>query len=261
MGIAIRGQVVRGLAITGQNVNGVAYGGIKIWEKPPPAPMPLSDKNIGDIVRITVGGAARNYIIVHKGNPSSDYVGFVNTVTLMQQDVEPNRVWHSPTTTDYQNSDINAYLNSTFFNSIALNIRNRIPQIRIPFRVGNSGTTINSGANGLLCRIFLPSRLEVGFPIADNQSNEGAKFDYFLLGSSATGEGFLARQRRIALREGIAVSWWSRSVQVTVAAIVNTITNVGASQTVGSGATTIGVRPVFVLPGNLIVNTDGTVLA
>ena len=123
------------------------------------------------------------------------------------EDIYETRAWHSSNVNDYANSTISSYLNSTWLNLIDANIRNAIKQVKIPYRPG-SGTsgTVNSGANGLSCKIFLLSDREVGYTKSNvNQyiCDDGAKLAYFQDGNGTA--------EKIAKYNGSATLWWLRS--------------------------------------------------
>ena len=74
----------------------------------------IGTKAVGSIVKLTVGGTLRNFIIVHQGKPSSMYDESCNGTWLLMKDVYETRQWHSSNVNDYANSTIHSYLNSTF---------------------------------------------------------------------------------------------------------------------------------------------------
>ena len=175
----------------------------------------LAQRAIGSTVRLRVGGTWTNFLIVHQGSPGSMYQGFDGRTILLMERCWENRQIHSSNVNDYQNSTMHAWLNNQFFNLLDADIRNQIAEVRIPFRPG-SGTSpnVNTGANGLLTRIYLLSQREIG--IANGlegvsgwqlPNNEGARLSFFL-------DGFNTAQhaRRVAvLQNGNAALWSLRS--------------------------------------------------
>ena len=171
------------------------------------ASVKLSTKAVGSKVKIKVNGTLRNFIVVHQGKPSSLYDSTCDGTWLLMEDIYETRAWHSSNVNDYANSTISSYLNSTWLNLIDANIRNAIKQVKIPYRPG-SGTsgTVNSGANGLSCKIFLLSDREVGYTKSNvNQyiCDDGAKLAYFQDGNGTA--------EKIAKYNGSATLWWLRS--------------------------------------------------
>ena len=74
----------------------------------------LSTKAVGSIVKIKVNGAAKDFIVVHQGKPSSVYDDSCNGTWLLMKDIYESRQWHSSNTNDYANSAIHSYLNGVF---------------------------------------------------------------------------------------------------------------------------------------------------
>lgn len=204
----------------------------------------LSTKAVGSIVKIKVNGAAKDFIIVHQGLPSSAYDASCNGVWVVMKDIYTTMKWDG-SNNDYLNSDMTAYLNGTFISLIDADIRNAIKQVKIPY-TNYSNNNVMSGSNGLSCKVFLLSGTEVGFSGVSYMNTEGAKLSYF---NSAS--------KRIAYNGSSAAGWWLRSPH----------TNGGGVWCVKSGGSndywncdyTCGVRPAFVLPSELVVSDDGTV--
>lgn len=219
----------------------------------------LSTKAVGSTVKLKVGGVAKDFIVVHQGKPSSLYDASCDGTWLLMKDIYETRQWHSSNVNDYANSTIHSYLNSTFLNLFDANIKSQIKQVKIPYRPG-SGTsqTVNSGANGLSCKIFLLSDREVGYTQSNvNQYivNDGAKLDYFIEEGNTGGAGC---QKRIAYLNGSATLWWLRSPHASSAGIAWYVYSLGnASNNYCSYS--YGVRPALILPSSLLVSDDGTV--
>lgn len=205
----------------------------------------LSTKAVGSIVKIKVNGAAKDFIIVHQGLPSSAYDASCNGVWVVMKDIYTTMKWDG-SNNDYLNSDMTAYLNGTFISLIDADIRNAIKQVKIPY-TNYSNNNVMSGSNGLSCKVFLLSGTEVGFSGVSYMNTEGAKLSYF---NSAS--------KRIAYNGSSAAIWWLRSPYTV------DISYVWGVSTDGSGGSywygySYGVRPAFVLPSTLVVSDDGTV--
>ena len=218
------------------------------------ATVQLGTKAVGSIVKLKENGALVDYIVVHQGKPSSLYDASCDGTWLLRKDILETRQWHSSNVNDYANSTIKAYLNSTFLARFDANIQAQIKQVKIPYRPG-SGTsqTVNSGANGLSCKIFLLSDREVGYTQSNVNSyivNDGAKLDYFKDGNGTS--------EKIAKLNGSATLWWLRSPYTSSAASAwHVYSNGGAN---GSSCTnTYGVRPALILPSSLLTSDDGSV--
>ena len=172
------------------------------------ASVALSTKAIGATVKLKENGTLVDYIVVHKGRPSSIYDASCDGVWLLRKDIFETRVWHSSNVNDWANSTLKSYLDSTFLARFDKDIQAQIKQVKIPYRPG-SGTSgnINSGANGLTCKVFLLSATEVGYTKSNvNQyipDGEGAKLDYFQNGNGTS--------EKIAYLNGSVTLWWLRS--------------------------------------------------
>ena len=201
----------------------------------------LSTKAVGSIVKIKVNGAAKDFIIVHQGLPSSAYDASCNGVWVVMKDIYTTSTFGN--NNSYKDSSIHSYLNSTFYNLIDSQIRAVIKQVKIPYT--NSG--VQSGANGLSTKVFLLSGTEVGFSGASYMNTEGAKLSYF---DSAS--------KRVAYNGSSAAVWWLRSPYTSGSYGVWYVGSDGSSGSGGCGYA-IGVRPAFVLPSELVVSDDGTV--
>lgn len=205
----------------------------------------LSTKAVGSIVKIKVNGAAKDFIIVHQGLPSSAYDASCNGVWVVMKDIYTTMKWDG-SNNDYLNSDMTAYLNGTFISLIDADIRNAIKQVKIPY-TNYSNNNVMSGSNGLSCKVFLLSGTEVGFSGVSYMNTEGAKLSYF--GSAS---------KRVAYNGSVAAGWWLRSPRTGSSSYVWRVKSDGSSGLWGYNGT-CGVRPAFVLPSELVVSDDGTV--
>lgn len=215
------------------------------------ATVALGTKAVGSKVQLKLGGVKKNFIIVHKGKPSSLYDDSCNGVWLLQEDIQETRQWQSTNVNKLESSEIQAYLNSTYLALFDANIQAQIKQVKIPYRQnGGSGGTDRSGANGLSCKIFLLSAREVGF--SDTYiPNDGAKLDYFNSGNGTD-------TKRVAKYNGSVAYWWLRSPYTLNTGVVWRVSSDGRYGN-SNASYTYGVRPALVLPTDLLVSDDGTV--
>ena len=186
----------------------------------------LGTKAVGSIVKLNVNGAAKEFIVVHQGKPSSLYDESCDGTWLLMKDIFEATRWHSSDVNNLENSTIHSILNSTLLNAFESNIRDAIKQVKIPYRKnGGSSGSDQSGANGLLCKIFLLSGYEIGFTTSDNSylPVDGAKLSYF-----EAGTGSSAMNKRIAKLNGSAAYWWLRSPNPSNANNVRNINPDGA---------------------------------
>lgn len=213
----------------------------------------LGTKAVGSIVKLKVNGAAKEFIIVHQGKPSSLYDESCNGVWLLMKDIYENLVWSSGNDNKYEISDIHAYLNNTFLNLFESNIKDAIKQVKLPYRKnGGPGGTDQSGANGLSAKIFLLSGYEIGWTISDFPQ-DGAKLSYF-----ESGTGTSANNKRIAKLNGSAANWWLRSPDTSGTRFVWRVSSDGDGY-YGNAYEPLGVRPTLILPQDMEVDSSGNV--
>ena len=218
----------------------------------------LGTKAVGSIVKIKVNGAAKDFIIVHQGLPSSAYDDSCTGTWLLMKDSYNHMKWNATEENNYASSDINSWLNGTFYNLIDADIRAVIKQVKIPYHDSSYyGGTLHTGANGLNTKVFLLSGIEVGWTNRTNEyfPNDGAKLSYFLAGT-----GTNENKKRVAYRNGSAQDWYLRSPR-----IINTSSNNvwkvadDGSYDYDNCVNSNDIRPAFILPSTLVVSDDGTV--
>ena len=206
----------------------------------------LDTKNVGDTIKIKENGTARDFIVVHKGSPSSAYYGMDNGVIVLRKDIHSEGVYDS-SNNDYANSDVHSWCNGTYLNTIQEDVRNQIMTVRIPYRRGTSGSSVSTGANGLQCKAFLLSTKEVD-STESYSPNEGAVFSYFSGGGNS---------RRIARLN--PNYWWLRSPDLTYPDAYY-VDRGGDTYSRYYVTGSYGRRPAFVLPGTLYVDDSGNVV-
>lgn len=219
----------------------------------------LGTKAVGSIVKIKVNGAANDFIVVQQGNPSTSvYDSSCNGTWLLMKDSYNYMKWNAPYENNYASSDINSWLNGTFYNLIDADIRAVIKQVKIPYHGGSyCNGTLHTGANGLNTKLFLLSGIEVGWTNRTDEyfPEDGAKLSYFLAGT-----GTNENKKRVAYRNGSAQDWYLRSPR-----IINTSSN-GVWKVADNGSydydncvNSCDIRPAFILPSTLVVSDDGMV--
>lgn len=212
----------------------------------------LSTKAVGSTVKIKVNGAAKDFIIVHQGKPSSIYDDSCNGTWVLLKDIYTTSTFGN--SNSYKDSSIHSYLNSTFYNLIDSEIRAAIKQVKIPYQNGTgSGGSLATGTSGLSTKVFLLSGYEVGWTTSDSGyfPKDGAKLDYF--GSSSGGNS-----KRIAYNGSSAAVWWLRSPRTSSTNYIWCVLSDGSSDGWDYNYS-YGVRPAFILPSELSVSDDGTV--
>lgn len=136
------------------------------------------------------------------------------------------------------------------------NIQKAIKQVKIPYRKnGGSGGTNQSGANGLLCKIFLLSVYEVGWTSSVNQyfPQDGAKLSYF-----ESGTGTSANNKRIAKLNGSAANQWLRSPNTGNSSVVWYVRTNG-DYNYNNASILSDIRPALILPSTLVVDENGVI--
>lgn len=222
----------------------------------PVVPMPKKietiqarDIAVGSSVYLNEGGNYVKYLVVNQGIPSNSnlYDSSCNGTWLLRKDIHSNRQWDTSNVNIYETSTINTWLSGDFFNSLGSVEQATIKQVKLPYRKnGGSGGQDQSGANGLLCKIFLLSGYEIGFMTSNNGyfPVDGAKLAYF-----ESGTGTSANNKRIAKLNGSAAYWWLRSPYTTDADYVWLVFSDGVGSSYDA-SNSYGVRPTLILPFN-----------
>lgn len=213
----------------------------------------LGDMAVGSIVKLNVDGAAKEFLVVHQGKPSSLYDDSCSGTWLLMKDCYEERQWHSSNQNSYKHSTIHSYLNSTFLDLFDVDIQDQIKTVKIPYVNGTGSSAVASGANGLSTKIFLLSGYEAGLTTDDDSSFpvDGAKLSYFESGTSNSAE-----EKRSAYFNGGNTIWFFRSPYTQ-----------GSDQVCASipflfsyhCTDSYGIRPALVLPTNLLISSDDTI--
>lgn len=214
----------------------------------------LGAKAVGSIVKIKVNGAAKDFIIVHQGKPSSVYDDSCNGTWLLMKDIYTTYTFGN--NNSYKDSSIHTYLNGTFYNLIDSDIRAAIKQVKIPYLngIGGGDGSLATGANGLSTKVFLLSGYEVGWTTSDdiNFPKDGIRLAYF-------GSGSGGNSKRVAYNGSSAYRWWLRSPHTNNHGSVWAVNTEGSYDAGRWNYHSDGVRPALILPSTLFVSNDGTV--
>lgn len=212
--------------------------------------VPLSAKAVRSTVKLNVNGAAKEFIIVHKGKPSSMYDDSCDGVWLLMKDIYEMRQWNSNSELLYENSSIHSYLNSTFLNLFDANIRDAIKQVKIPYLKGGKGGSVQSGANGLSCKVFLLSGYELNF--RNIFPADGAGLDGFA-------ESITNNSAYLATYNGTLTKWWLRSISTLQYSAAAGLVS-GYTYNSDSVTKSYGIRPCIILPPTTLVDDSGNVV-
>ena len=237
----------------------IGFAGGKVGMEVPVGGILASDLAVGSSVYLMENGSAVEYLVVNQGIPSGSslYDSSCNGTWLLRKELHSSRTWDA-TDADYANSDINTWLNETFYNTLGSIEQSTIKQVKVPYcstvgtKMGNA--IVSTGSSGFATNVFLLSDCEVG--ITSGYSTllyVGAILSYF--GSSS---------KRIAYLNGTATAWWLR-----VPCMNGTSWGVYAASVTTSGALSDtglvynyskGVRPCVVLPSNAIFDEETMLL-
>lgn len=221
------------------------------------ASVALSTKAVGSIVKLKEDGVQTEYIVVHQGRPSTLYDTSCDGTWLLRKNIHWTQQWHTSDINDYANSYINQFLNETFFNKFEPIIKGEIQQVKIPYRPGSGvSNTINSGENGLSCKLFLLSCYEVGWTNKDDAQfpPDGAKLTYFISGTTDA-----ANNKRVTSSDaGVTPMWWLRSPYLATSMHVCYVYGDGTSNSYNSTVRN-GIRPALVLPSSTLVSDNGSI--
>ena len=214
----------------------------------------LGAKAVGSTVKIKVNGAAKDFIIVHQGKPSSVYDDSCNGTWLLMKDIYTTCTFGN--NNSYKDSSIHTYLNGTFYNLIDSDIRAAIKQVKIPYLNGTGGGdgSLATGANGLSTKVFLLSGYEVGWTTSDDRNfpKDGIRLAYF-------GSGSGGNSKRVAYNGSSTAMWWLRSPHTDNYGSVWAVNTEGSYDAGRWNYYSCDVRPALILPSTLFVSNDGTV--
>lgn len=215
----------------------------------------LSTKAVGSIVKLKVNGAAKEFIVVHQGKPSSLYDESCNGTWLLMKDIYEKRAWHSSNSNSYKASTIHAHLNGEFLALFDSGVQSIIKQVKIPYVNGTGASPVASGANGLSAKVFLLGGYELGLTGNSNTLPvDGAKLSYF-----ESGTGTSANNKRIARLNSAVAGWWLRSP-------IRNGTDSSWSVTPSGGfngsysSYNSGIRPALILPSTTLVDDSGNIV-
>lgn len=212
----------------------------------------LGYQPVGSTIKLNVNGTATDFIIVQQGLPSSLYDSSCDGTWLLMKDLYTKSRWDDRDN-DYKNSVVHSYLNSTFLSLLDSDIQSVIRQVKIPYQNGTGEEgSVSSGSNGLSTKIFLLAQSELTAATSSSSFlRDGSLLNYF---NDDTAE------LRIALYDGVATGWWSRSPKKTSESDIKIIGASGGFLN-QSYRSSYGYRPALIMDPKLKVKSDGTVLS
>ena len=165
----------------------------------------IKDMNLYDIVKIKENGVPVDYIIAFKITPDDPFNGCTSGVALVRIDCIASQ---SPAKlhpllvimdeamvnddgilcgsddesntdgTDYTNSDLHKWCNTSYSNLIPEDIQNQIKTVGIPYE-NNVNDCASIDHNGLKCKAFLLSTMELNTP-GDMPPNRSMTLPYII---------------------------------------------------------------------------------
>lgn len=223
------------------------------------ATVALSSYSVGDSVYLKESNGNVEYIVVHKGIPSTSlYDSSCNGVWLLRKAIYNSQAWNSNNVNNYANSTIHTWLNGTFLGRFSSAVQGLIKDVKIPYCYSSSTAatyTNMTGPNGVSTKVFLLASQEVG----SATSGDGSKLDYFLSGTTA---GTDAANLRIANYNGSAYNWYLRSAYAGNASYygksVRLVGPEGTARYSYEAKGSYGIRPAVIVPASAVV-TDGVI--
>ena len=217
----------------------------------------LGNVAVGTPLKLNESGVPVEYLVVHQGIPGAMYDGSCNGTWLRRKSIAENVRWSLDDINFLEVSTIMEWMNGDFYTRFSPEMQSKIKQVKIPYRKGGgiSGTN-QSGSNGLLCKIFPLSAEEVGWSSNDFSfiTNNGAKLNYFEAGTRPS-----ANQKRVAKLSDSVAPWWTRTQHTRDNLQVIYAYSDGSLYT-DAARWDHGALPAFILPFDLLVNDDGTIL-
>lgn len=216
----------------------------------PSAGTKLSALGVGQSVFTNVSGVKKEFLVVHQGLPSSLYDSSCDGTWLLMKDIYEMRQWNSNSELLYENSSIHSYLNSTFLSLFDANIQSAIKQAKIPYLKGGKGGSVQSGANGLSCKVFLLGGYELNF--RNIFPADGAGLDGFA-------ESIINNPAYLATYNGTLTKWWLRSITTLAINYAGLVRGYGYDS--ASVTESNGIRPCIILPSDALVNEEFELIA
>lgn len=168
----------------------------------------LATATVGQIINLPVNGVMTPHRVVHIGNPDPElYDASCDGVWMWRQDTDESGAWSTTNSNVLPNSAIMQAM-AGLLDNYDSTIQGAIKTVKIPYGVGGDSSAVNSGANGLECKIFPLGGYEVGFTDEGTTfiPEDGAKLAYF-----EAGLGTSANSKRIAKLNGSNYNYWLRS--------------------------------------------------
>lgn len=200
----------------------------------------IAELTEGTIIKINESGSLVEFYVA-KHNYESDLNGLGRTL-VVRKDCYSTRPFTSNNNNHFPTADICTWLNETYIGLLDSGVQAAITATT--FKVWVSSIPVTTAEK----KIFLLSATELGYVYDPNQDmyayDEGEKLD-------------ISDVLTPAKLNGEAVTQWTRSSVPVYEAFSVCVNNAdGGFGRAANSATTIGVRPVFALPGTMEVDVD-----
>lgn len=218
-------------------------------------PKPLGELAIGASVFTEVDGVRTEFLVVHHGKPSDLYSDTCDGTWVLMKDIYLNRSLGS--SSYYPGSDTYVYLNTTFPTLLNDAVAAALKQVKVPVGAEDNDY-VRSGENGASVKAFLLSCYELGWYYGDDElgsmyvQEDGAALAYFAGCENA---------KRIALYNGTAGAWFTRTPRYNAANSIFIVQIHGGRSSALYKGSNCGVRPAFILPSDVEIQPDGTISA
>ena len=210
---------------------------------------PASDIAVGDSLYCTVNGVRTEFIVIQQGNPdSSIYDSSCDGTWLMMKYLSDFVEWNRSGATYSDSVGVYSFCNDTFYN--CLNIKSIINQAKVPVYKDNSYIAQISSP------VFPLSMMELGLRYYYISISEGTKLSYFELDDETES----AKNKRIAIYDGTATSYWTRTLNKTYTDYVYGVSSDGDARNLKSYGGNWRVRPCFIIPSTTKIDVSGNIL-
>lgn len=220
---------------------------------------PIGDLAVGSSVFMNVNGVATEFLVVHQGLPDPTlYDSSCDGVWLLMKDILYSGPFSTSNSNGFVNNTARNALNGrSFLDLLDTGVPDIIKSVIVP-------TYHNNGTESMRMKIFLLSYTELGCGVtlpgyhADylpSEKCEGSVLEYFSDGDKA---------KRIALLNGTATGWWTRTPEVGTTNYAWFISTTGSCvYNEGRAQATAykGVRPALILPPETLVDGNFNVIA
>lgn len=203
------------------------------------------DLEVGKVVRLNEKGTPVDYLVVNQGIPENSplYDASCEGTWLLRKDIREMGPFNSGGGNALPGSSILSTM-SGYMKDYDLPVQAAIKTVKVPYCVWNGSATVNSGENGLQCRVFPISGYEIGLnnSLSSYLPIDGAKLSYFI-----DGDGADARSKRIAKFNMTNELYWTRSPS-NANNTGNWYISVDGSYGNGYSYNSYGIRPALILP-------------